>query len=258
MDMQKKLCCKFEEKINKKAEIHSDNVDHYHLNEEKSNFQMFLPAILSFTLLLIAIGFDNYFKQSWFTGLVRIGWYIVAQIPVGFPVIREALVSIKKGEIFQSLAVTRAKANIKTLLDQRPYEVTILENNVAKTIKTSTAKIGDIIQLKAGQKLGLDGEFLSDTASFNTAALTSESKPDTKAKGETVLAGIINLNMVCQVKVTVNYSDSKLSKILVMVQNSTAQKAPTELFIRKFAKIYTPIVALLAILNAVRIQKMKF
>ena len=69
---------------------------------------------------------------------------------------------------------------------------------------------------------------------------------------------MINLNMVCQVKVTVNFSDSKLSKILEMVQNATAQKAPTELFIRKFAKIYTPIVALLAILNVVRIQKMKF
>ena len=207
---------------------------------------MFLPAIISFTLLLIAIGFDNYFKQFWFTGWVRIGWYIVAYIPV----IREALVSIKKGEIFQSSAVTSAKANIKTLLDQRPDEVTILENNVAKTIKASTAKIGDIIQLKAGEKLALDGELLSDNASFNTAALTGESKPDTKAKGETVLAGMINLNSVCQVKVTVAYTDSKLSKILEMVQDAAAKKAPTELFIRKFAKIYTPIVVLLAILNA--------
>ncbi|MDP2160916.1 MAG: heavy metal translocating P-type ATPase, partial [Flavobacterium sp.] len=139
------------------------------------------------------------------------------------------------------------KANIKTLLDQRPEEVTILENNVAKTIKAANAKIGDIIQLKAGEKLGLDGELLSDTASFNTAALTGESKPDTKEKGETVLAGMINLNSVCQVKVTVAYTDSKLSKILEMVQDATAKKAPTELFIRKFAKIYTPIVVALAI-----------
>ena len=101
--------------------------------------------------------------------------------------------------------------------------------------------------VKAGEKLGLDGELLSDTASFNTAALTGESKPDTKAKGETVLAGMINLNSVCQVKVTVAYTDSKLSKILEMVQDATAKKAPTELFIRKFAKIYTPIVVVLAI-----------
>jgi Cd2+/Zn2+-exporting ATPase len=247
---------------------------------------MFLPAIISFTLLLVAIGFDNYFTQSWFTGYVRIGWYIFAYIPVGFPVLKEAFESIRKGEIFsefllmsiatigafaigefpegvavmlfyaigeifQTLAVQRAKANIKTLLDQRPDEVTILENNVAKTIKASTAQIGDIIQLKAGEKLGLDGELLSDTASFNTSALTGESKPDTKAKGETVLAGMINLNSVCQVKVTVAYTDSKLSKILEMVQDATAKKAPTELFIRKFAKIYTPIVVLLAIVICV-------
>ena len=280
-------CCTLEEKLNKKTEHHSDDDghDHEHSNEEKSTFQMFLPAIISFILLMVAIGFDNYFIQSWFTGYVRIGWYILAYIPVGFPVVKEAFESIRKGEIFsefllmsiatigafaiaefpegvavmlfyaigeifQTLAVQRAKANIKTLLDQRPDEVTILENNVAKTIKASTAKIGDIIQLKAGEKLGLDGELLSDTASFNTAALTGESKPDTKAKGETVLAGMINLNSVCQVKVTVAYTDSKLSKILELVQNATAQKAPTELFIRKFAKIYTPIVVLLAVLIA--------
>ncbi|MBC5835367.1 cadmium-translocating P-type ATPase [Flavobacterium sp. F372] len=280
----KQICCSLEEKINKKTEHHSDDDghDHDHSSEEKSTFQMFLPAIISFVLLLIAIGFDNYFTQSWFTGWIRIAWYVVAYIPVGIPVVKEAFESIRKGdvfsefllisiatigafaiaefpegvavmlfyaigEIFQTLAVQRAKANIKTLLDQRPDEVTVLENNVAKTIKASTAKIGDIIQLKAGEKLGLDGELLSDTASFNTAALTGESKPDTKAKGETVLAGMINLNSVCQVKVTVAYTDSKLSKILVMVQDATAKKAPTELFIRKFAKIYTPIVVALAV-----------
>lgn len=284
----KQLCCTLEEKINKKPDNHSDDDghDHNHSNEDKSTFQMFVPAIISFVLLMVAIGFDNYFPQSWFTGWVRTIWYVVAYAPVGFPVIKEALVAIKKGEIFsefllmsiatigafaiaefpegvavmlfyaigeifQTLAVQRAKANIKSLLDQRPDEVTILENNVAKTIKAATAKIGDIIQLKAGEKLGLDGELLSDTASFNTAALTGESKPDTKAKGETVLAGMINLNSVCQVKVTTAYTDSKLSKILEMVQDATAKKAPTELFIRKFAKIYTPIVVLLAILICV-------
>ena len=284
----KQTCCTLEEKINKKTEHHSDDDghDHEHSNTEKSTFQMFVPAIISFFLLMVAIGFDNYFPQSWFTGYVRIAWYILAYIPVGLPVVKEAFESIRKGEIFsefllmsiatigafaiaefpegvavmlfyaigeifQTLAVQRAKANIKSLLDQRPDEVTVLENNVAKTIKASTAKIGDIIQLKAGEKLGLDGELLSDNASFNTSALTGESKPDTKAKGETVLAGMINLNSVCQVKVTVAYTDSKLSKILEMVQDATAKKAPTELFIRKFAKIYTPIVVLLAILICV-------
>ncbi|MEQ3691650.1 MAG: heavy metal translocating P-type ATPase [Flavobacterium sp.] len=290
----KQLCCTLEEKINRitdnqagcctvdyKSE-HADDDGHDHSGDDRTTFQMFLPAIISFGLLLLAIGFDNYFTQSWFTGWVRIVWYVAAYLPVGLPVIKEAIQSIRKsdvfsefllmsiatigafaigeypegvavmlfyaiGEIFQSLAVQRAKRNIKSLLDQRPDEVTILENNVAKTIKASTAKIGDIIQLKAGDKLGLDGELLTDKASFNTAALTGESKPDSKLKGETVLAGMINLNTVSQVKVTTAYTDSKLSKILEMVQEATSKKAPTELFIRKFAKIYTPIVVFLAI-----------
>ncbi|MCP9761493.1 heavy metal translocating P-type ATPase [Lacihabitans soyangensis] len=303
----KQLCCTQEEKINMvankqlkkehkevgccaidepKHDEHTDDDGHGHSGGNESTFKMFLPAIISLALLLIAIALDNYFPQSWFTGWVRIIWYGVAYLPVGFPVLKEAIESIGKGEIFsefllmsiatigafaigeypegvavmlfysvgevfQGLAVKRAKANIKSLLDQRPDEVTILQNNVATTIKAGLAKIGDIIQLKPGEKLGLDGELLSETASFNTAALTGESKPDTKAKGETVLAGMINLNTVSQVKVTTDYKDSKLSKILEMVQNATAQKAPTELFIRKFAKIYTPIVVLLAVLITV-------
>ena len=282
---EKQGCCTIDEKINQSTAQHAedDGHGHHHSSSKKATLQMFVPAIISFVLLVVAIGFDNYFTQSWFTAWVRVAWYVVAYIPVGVPVIKEAFVSIKKGdvfsefllmaiatigafaiaefpegvavmlfyaigEIFQTLAVQRAKANIKILLDQRPDEVTILENKVATTIKASKAQIGAIIQLKAGEKLGLDGELLSDTASFNTAALTGESKPDTKTKGEIVLAGMINLNSVCQVKVTTAYTDSKLSKILEMVQEATAKKAPTELFIRKFAKVYTPIVVILAVL----------
>ncbi|MDX6189648.1 heavy metal translocating P-type ATPase [Flavobacterium sp. Fl-318] len=261
---------------------HSDDDGHDHSVGDQTTFQLFSPAITSFVLLIIAIVFDNYLPQTWFTGWVRIVWYIVAYLPVGFPVIKEAIGSARNGaffsefllmsiatigafaigeypegvavmlfyavgETFQTLAVTRAKANIKTLLDQRPDEVTILENNQPKIIKAKNAQIGDIIQLKPGEKLGLDGELLSETASFNTAALTGESKPDTKNKGENVLAGMINLNAVAEVKVTTLYTDSKLSKILEMVQEATSKKAPTELFIRKFAKIYTPIVVYAAI-----------
>jgi Zn2+/Cd2+-exporting ATPase len=281
---KKDACCATDDRDEhkKEAEEHGDDDGHDHGGSEQTAFQMFLPAAFSLALLLIAIGLDNYFPQAWFTGWVRIVWYAAAYLPVGFPVLREAFESIGKGEffsefllmsiatigafaigeypegvavmlfyaigeVFQTIAVKRAKSNIKALLDQRPDEVTILQNNEPKTIKAALANIGDIIQLKSGEKLGLDGELLSETASFNTAALTGESKPDTKAKGETVLAGMINLNTVAQVKVTTAYTDSKLSKILEMVQNATAQKAPTELFIRKFAKIYTPIVVFLAI-----------
>ncbi|MCX8534078.1 heavy metal translocating P-type ATPase [Chryseobacterium luquanense] len=262
---------------------HGDDDEHNHGSSDKTTFQMFFPAIISLMLLLFGIGMDHFFPQDWFIGWVRIVWFAAAYVPVGLPVLKEAFESIIKGdvfsefflmgiatvgafaigeypegvavmlfysvgEVFQTLAVTRAKSNIKALLDQRPDEVTIVENNATKTIKAEQAKIGDIIQLKSGEKLALDGELLSESASFNTAALTGESKPDTKNKGETVLAGMINLQTVAQVKVTTVYQDSKLSKILELVQNATSQKAPTELFIRKFARIYTPIVVVLAIL----------
>jgi Cd2+/Zn2+-exporting ATPase len=270
-------CCSHDEPV------HSDDDGHDHGHSADSGwFRMFLPAIISFVLLLIGIGFDQYFEQNWFSGPVRIAWYVIAYLPVGFPVLKEAYESIRKGDVFsefflmsiatigafaigefpegvavmlfytigenfQGLAVSRAKSNIKSLLDQRPDEVSVLENNVATKVKAADVAIGAIVQLKAGEKLGLDGELLSDSASFNTAALTGESKPDTKVKGEAVLAGMINGSTIALVKVTAAYNDSKLSKILEMVQNAVTKKAPAELFIRKFAKIYTPIVVYLAI-----------
>lgn len=276
---QASCCCSHDEPV------HNDGHDHGHDHEHNADgglFKMFLPAIISFVLLVIGIGLDHYFPQNWFSGYVRIAWYVIAYLPVGLPVLKEAYESIIKGDVFsefflmciatigafaigeypegvavmlfytigenfQGLAVSRAKSNIKSLLDQRPDEVNVVENNVATKVKAADVAIGSIIQLKAGEKLGLDGELLSDTASFNTAALTGESKPDTKVKGETVLAGMINGNTIALVKVTTAYKDSKLSKILEMVQNATTKKAPAELFIRKFAKIYTPIVVYLAI-----------
>lgn len=263
-------------------EGHEHDHDHSHDTGDQSAFQMFLPAMISFALLLIGIILDYYIQPGWFKDWIRLVWYLIAYVPVGLPVLKEAYESIRHGdvfsefflmgiatvgafgigeypegvavmlfysvgEVFQAMAVTRAKSNIKTLLDQRPDEVTVLKDGKPETLKAEKVNIGEIIQLKSGEKLGLDGELLSETASFNTSALTGESKPDTKIKGETVLAGMINLNTVSQVKVTTAYRDSKLSKILEMVQNATAQKAPTELFIRKFAKVYTPIVVFLAI-----------
>ncbi|WP_420866794.1 heavy metal translocating P-type ATPase [Chryseobacterium lathyri] len=176
-------------------------------------------------------------------GIATVGAFAIGEYPEGVAV----MLFYSVGEVFQGMAVSRAKGNIKALLDQRPDEVTIIEAGQPRTIKAKETKIGDVIQLKPGEKLALDGELMTESASFNTAALTGESKPDTKTKGETVLAGMINMNSIALVKVNTAYEDSKLSKILELVQNATAQKAPTELFIRKFAKVYTPIVVFLAI-----------
>lgn len=260
-----------------------DGHDHDHADKSHSAWREYLPAILSLVLLLAGIAMDEYFQFAFFTAWVRIVWYVAAYLPVGIPVIREMFGSISNGvifseftlmviatlgafaigeypegvavmlfytvgELFQTAAVRRAKGNIKALLDQRPDEVTVLEDGATHSVKAETVGIGSILQLKPGEKLALDGILLSETASFNTAALTGESKPDTMEKGATILAGMINLTTVAQIKVTTAYTDSKLSRILEMVQNATAQKAPTELFIRKFAKIYTPAVVLLAVL----------
>jgi len=266
-------------------EGHSDHDGHSHGDAPTTKegiFKMFLPAIISFVISMSGLAFDYLLKPEWFQGWVRVIWYAIAYIPVGLPVLKEAWESMTKrdvfsefflmgiatigafaigeypegvavmlfysvGEAFQDLAVSRAQGNIKSLLDQRPDEVTIVENNQTQTIKALEAKVGHIIQLKPGEKLALDGELISESSSFNTAALTGESKPDTKVKGDVVLAGMINLNSISQVKVNTPYEDSKLSKILELVQNATSQKAPTELFIRKFARIYTPIVVFLAL-----------
>lgn len=284
--MSKECCSTNEKPLNKSNIAHPEHEghehNHSHEHDEGSPFQMFLPALISFTLLLIGIAFDDLLKQEWFSGFVRFALYFLAYISVGFPVMKEAFSSIKNGdffsefllmtiatvgafsigeypegvavmlfysvgEVFQTMAVQRAQLNIKSLLDQRPDEITVLENNIPKTLKAEQAEIGQIIQLKPGEKLALDGELISETAAFNTTALTGESKPNSLKKGDHVLAGMINLNTVSLVKINTLYEDSKLSKILQLVQNAASQKAKTELFIRKFAKIYTPIVVFLAI-----------
>lgn len=271
-------------KHNEHHHSHDDDDGHNHDHDasNKSKFQLFLPAIVSFSLLVVGLFLDHLIQPNWFQGWIRLALYLAAYLPVGIPVLKDALYSISKGdvfsefflmgiatlgafaikeypegvavmlfyavgEIFQTLAVTKAKGNIKALLDQRPDEVTVLVNDVPRLAKAKTVAVGSIIQLKPGEKLALDGELISESAAFNTAALTGESKPDTKKKGNLVLAGMINLNTPSQLKVTAAYEDSKLSKILELVQNATTQKSTTELFIRRFAKLYTPIVVFLAL-----------
>lgn len=275
-------CCSANHRANVAIEG-ADHHEHDHTHAvEGSPVKLFLPSVISLGLLLTAIVIDNFIEQAWFSGWFRILWYVIAYLPVGYPVLKDAWFSIKKGsffsefflmgiatlgafaigeypeavavmlfysvgENFQSLAVSRAKANIKALLDERPDEATVVKDGIPTLVPARSIEIGTIVQLKPGEKLALDAVLFSERASFNTAALTGESKPETKKKDDVVLAGMINLNTVSQVKVTTAYEDSKLSKILELVQDATAQKAPTELFISRFAKVYTPVVVFLAI-----------
>ena len=262
---------------------HSQDDGHGHAGPpKKSNFRTYLPAIFSFVMLIAGIAIDYFdaipFSNEW----VRIVWYSMAYIPVGFPVIREGWNSIRNGdfftefflmsiatlgafaigeypegvavmlfyavgELFQSAAVNRAKGNIKALLDARPDVALVYRNGDFVSVNPVTVEIGEKIQVRVGEKIPLDGILLSEKASLNTAAITGESKPDTIAKDEKVFAGSINLIGVIEVETTKEFKDSSIARILDMVQNATARKSKTELFIRKFARIYTPIVVFLAI-----------
>ena len=233
-------------------------------------------------MLIVGIAIDYFDAFPFFKGWVRIVWYTVAYIPVGFPVIKEGWESIKNGdfftefflmsiatlgafaigeypegvavmlfyavgELFQNAAVNRAKGNIRALLDARPDEALVYRNGDFVSVNPETVNIGEKIQVRVGEKIPLDGKLLSNKASLNTAAITGESKPDTITQNEKVFAGSINLDGVIEVETTKKFKDSSIARILEMVQNATARKSKTELFIRKFARIYTPIVVFLAI-----------
>lgn len=259
---------------------HDDGPNHSD-PESVGKFKTYLTAIFSFVMLIIGIAMD-YFNVEFFKDWVRIVWYIVAYLPVGFPVIKEGWDSIKNGdlftefllmsiatigafaigeypegvavmlfyavgELFQNVAVSRAKSDIRALLDVSPNEALVYRNNDYVSVNPETVEIGEKVQVRVGEKIPLDGVLLSEKGTFNTAALTGESKPDTIAKGEKVFTGSINLDGVIEIETTKEFKDSSIARILDMVQNATARKSKTELFIRKFARIYTPIVVFLAI-----------
>ncbi len=175
-------------------------------------------------------------------GIATLGAFIIGEYPEGVAV----MLFYTVGEMFQDAAVNKAKGNIKALLDVRPDTAHVLRNGNFETINPQDVAIGETIQVKVGEKVPLDGILITDKGSFNTAALTGESKPSTYKTGETVLAGMLNLENVIEIETTKKFEDSSIAKILQMVQDAASRKAPTELFIRKFAKIYTPIVFFLA------------
>lgn len=257
---------------------HDDGHDH----GDGSAFKTYIPAIISFVMLIVGIAVDYFDAIPQFEGWIRVVWYTLAYIPVGFPVIKEGWKSLIKGdvftefflmsiatigafiigeypegvavmlfyavgELFQNAAVNRAKGNIKALLDVRPKEANVFRDGDYVSVSPEAVNIGEKIQIRVGEKIPLDGILLSEKASLNTAALTGESKPDSIQKEAKVYAGSINLESVIEVEVTNKFEDSSIARILDLVQNATARKSKTELFIRQFARIYTPIVVFLAI-----------
>lgn len=255
---------------------------HLHEQEEQKQWQKYLPACISFILLSSGLLLDHFLPNSFFKGYIRLAWYIVAYLPVGLPVLKESaefflqkdffneftLMSIATigafaigeypegvgvmlfysvGELFQDAAVNKAHRNIKALLDIRPDSASVLREGTFVTVSPEAVAVGEKIQVKPGERVPLDGILVKSESSFNTSALTGESKPKRLGDGETVLAGMVNLDRVIELVVEKNYSDTSLAKILELVQHASSRKAKTELLIRRFARIYTPLVFFLAL-----------
>ncbi|HET8753824.1 MAG TPA: heavy metal translocating P-type ATPase, partial [Salinimicrobium sp.] len=240
-----------------------------------------LPAI-SFVLLTMGIILKEFIKPDWFTSTFQLILFGASYLPVGGPVLWKAIRQIGKGdvfnefflmgiatigafflgeyaegvavmlfyavgELFQGAAVNKAKKSIESLLKVQAEEVAVIQpDKTVKVVHPSTVEVGSVIRVRPSEKVALDGELISKNATFNTAALTGESAPDRKYEGETVLAGMINLERVSSIRVTSRFEDSKLSKILEMVQEASTRKAKTQRLITRFARIYAPIVVFMA------------
>ncbi len=229
-------------------------------------------------LMLIAGAIMNQLDVAFFRdNTISLVWYILAYLPVGLPVIKKAWESILQkdffseftlmsvatlgafyigeypegvavmlfysvGELFQDKAIDKAKRNISALLDVRPEKAVVVRSNEIVTVDPRSVLINEIIEIKAGERVPLDGVMLDEVAVFNTAALTGESVPRDISRGEEVLAGMIVTDKVIRMKVTKPFDKSALARILELVEDASERKAPAELFIRKFARVYTPIV----------------
>lgn len=215
-----------------------------------------------------------------------LAWYLLAFAFVGLPVMKEAWETALKGDVFsefmlmtiacigafaigeypegvavmllycigealQDRAVDRARDNIQELIAFRPTVAKVVVQGKIIEKSPEEVQVGDILEVKAGDRVPLDGKLVSASAAFNTAALTGESLPRTFETGGEVLAGMIAVDAVSHLEVVRPASESAVSRILNMVESAAERKAPTELFIRRFARIYTPIVIGLALLTVV-------
>lgn len=254
-----------------------------HIEKKEPIFAEYWKVGLSFILLISGIIMNAlelpFFREGYFSLI----WYVVAYLPVGLPVMKEAWESMKDkdyfseftlmfvatlgafyigeysegvavmlfysvGELFQEKAVDKAKRNIGALLDVRPEEAAVVRDGRVIIENPQNVKVGETIEIKTGGRVPLDGMMLNEVAAFNTAALTGESVPRSIRMGEEVLAGMIVTDKVIRIKVIRPFDKSALARILELVQNASERKAPAELFIRKFARVYTPIVIGLAVL----------
>lgn len=253
---------------------------HDHHEEEEMNW--WKPA-LSLTMLVAGIIMGT-MDISWFrNGWVKLAWYALAWLPTGLGVLREAIEEAREGDFFsefllmtvaslgafaigeypeavavmalycigealQDRAVNRARGNIKSLIALRPDQAVIIRDGQRLTVTPDEVTVGDLIEVKAGERVPVDGRLTGSAAAFDTAALTGESLPRIIESGDEVLAGMIASESTVRLTVIRPSSESAVSRVLSMVEEASERKAPAELFIRRFAKVYTPVVVGLAVL----------
>ncbi|QNU65750.1 cadmium-translocating P-type ATPase [Ruminiclostridium herbifermentans] len=220
-----------------------------------------VPFWIEFALFFIAylfVGLDvlikaikniirgQVFDENFLMAVATIGAFSIKEFPEGVAV----MLFYQVGEFFQDYAVNRSRKSITALMDIRPDFANIKVGSEIKRVTPEEVKVGNIIIIKPGEKIPLDGKVIEGKSRVDTSALTGESVPRELAAGDEALAGFINNSGVLTIEVTKEFGETTVSKILDLVQNASSKKAPTENFITKFAKYYTPIVVLSAVVIA--------
>lgn len=186
------------------------------------------------------------FDENFLMSIATLGAFAIGEYPEAVAV----MLFYQIGEFFQDLAVHRSRKSIHDLMDIRPDYANLKVDEEITRVEPESVNINDLIVIKAGEKVPLDGIIIDGKSMMNTSALTGESKPRTVGVGNEILSGFINTNGLITLKVTKNFGESTVSKILELVENSSSNKADTEQFITKFSRYYTPIVVFSALMLA--------
>ena len=187
------------------------------------------------------------FDENFLMSVATIGAFTIGEFPEAVAV----MLFYQVGELFQSYAVDKSRKSISSLMDIRPDFANVEREEKIEKVDPDEVKIGEIIVVKPGEKVPLDGIVVEGKTSLDTKALTGESLPREVAENDEILSGSINLNGVIKIKVTKEYGESTVSKILDLVENASSKKSKSENFITKFAEYYTPIVVIIAVILAI-------
>ncbi len=217
-----------------------------------AEFAVLIPAyLISGWSVLMSAGRNilrgKIFDENFLMTIATLGAIAIHQLPEAVAV----MLFFQIGELFQSFAVGRSRRSIKSLLEVRPDKANLKVDGEIREVSPEKVEVGDIVIIKPGEKVPLDGVILSGDSQIDTSALTGESIPRTVREGETILAGAINQTASLTVQVTKLFGESSIAKILDLVENASSKKAPTEQFITRFAHCYTPIVVFLSLAVAI-------